>query len=331
MNFPVLKSENEIINILRKNLPPSSKDLICFFSSHLESYITDPIFMNINLEDKIIHRGFAVFETAKIFKNKIYQLDNHINRFFKSVEYINLKPKFSKTEVKDILMKMAAVSREIDSDSDLELRFFYSAGLGNFSVTVNNDLHTFYAFSLRVNHSIRPTAGIADVLVNVDEIRENVAHAKSTNYLVNSIVTKQAKERGGYLGIMVDEFGNMLESPISNIAFVLNTGEFCVPSFQKTLAGTTVIRCFDYINDVLIPKGVVKGIKRDYVNIKDIPLIVKEAMLVGGDHVLPLLKLDDYILGDKPGEVTVLLQEYLAEDKKSEEICEEINFDLLKI
>jgi branched-subunit amino acid aminotransferase/4-amino-4-deoxychorismate lyase len=324
MFYPVLKSENEILNILRKNLPPCSKDLLCFFSSHLGAFITDPLFMNISLEDKMIHRGYAVFDTAKIFENKVYQLDNHVNRFLESIEYINLKPKYKKTEIKDILMKMSSISREAEPVNDLELRFFYSAGLGNFSVTVNDDLHSFYAYCLRVNHSIRPITGVNEVLVNITEIKENIIHAKNTNYLVNSIVTKTAKEKGGYLGIMIDEFGNLLESPISNIAFVLKTGEFCVPTFEKTLAGTTIIRCFDYINEVLIPKGLIKEIKREYVNMKEIPLIVKEAMLVGGDHILPILKLDEYKIGEGPGEIAKLLQDYLVNDRTKEIITEEI-------
>jgi branched-subunit amino acid aminotransferase/4-amino-4-deoxychorismate lyase len=330
MIYPVLKSENEILNVLRKNLPPSSKDLVCFFSSHINSFITDPLFMNINIEDKIIHRGYAVFETAKIFGSKVYQLDNHINRFFKSIEYIDLKTKYTKTDIKDILMKMSSISRDIEATSDLELRFFYSAGLGNFSVSVNDDFHSFYAFCLRVNHSNRPVTGINEVLVNVSNIKQNIVHSKNTNYLVNSIVTKQAKEKGGFLGIMVDEFGNLLESPISNIAFVLNSGEFCVPTFEKTLAGTTIIRCFDYVNEVLIPKKLIKEIKRDYVNIKEIPDIVKEAMLVGGDHIVPILKLDEYKISDEPGEITRLLQSYLTQDRTTEVISEEI-IPMLKI
>jgi branched-subunit amino acid aminotransferase/4-amino-4-deoxychorismate lyase len=324
MFYPVLKSENEILNMLRKNLSPCSKDLLCFFSSHLGCYITDPIFMNINLEDKIVHRGYAVFDSAKIFGSKVYQLENHINRFFQSIEYINLKPRYSKNEIHDILMKISSISREIEPAQDLELRFYYSAGMGNFSVTVKEDHHSFYALCLRVNHSTRPLTGVNEILVNINEIKENITHAKSTNYLLNSIVTKIAKEKGGYLGIMIDEFGNLLESPISNIAFVLKTGEFCVPTFEKTLAGTTIIRCFDYVNEVLIPKGLIKEIKREYVNIKEILLIVKEAMLVGGDHILPILKLDEYKISDSPGEIALMLQDYLVRDRTKAIITEEI-------
>ena len=323
MFYPILKNENEILSLLRKKLPPCSKDLLCFFSSHLESYITDPLFMNIALEDKMIHRGYAVFETTKIFGNKIYQLDKHISRFIKSIEYIDLKPSLSSKEIKDVLMRLASISREIEPVNDLEIRFFYTAGLGNFSVNVNDNYPSFYAFSLRVYHSLRPVNGTEEALVTIKDIQDNVIHSKNTNYLINSIVTKKAKSQGGYLGVMVDEYGNMLESPISNVAFVLHNGTFSVPSFEKTLAGTTVIRCMQYVNDELIPKGLLNKISREYVNVEDIDN-VKEAMLVGGDHVIPILKLGDKRLSDKPGEIALLLQEYLFKDKKSDEVCDEI-------
>jgi branched-subunit amino acid aminotransferase/4-amino-4-deoxychorismate lyase len=279
--------------------------------------------MNIALEDKIIHRGYAVFETSKIFGNKIYQLDQHIARFLKSINYIDLKPSLSEQEIKKILLQTAKLGREIEPNNDLELRFFYTAGLGNFSVDVDERYPSFYAFALRVYHSVRPVDGTSEALISVKEIEDNVVHSKNTNYLINSIVTKKAKQQGGYLGIMIDEYGNMLESPISNVAFVLNNGTFSVPPFEKTLAGTTVIRCMQFVNDILIPNGLIKCISMDYVTVNDLDK-VKEAMLVGGDHIIPILKLGDYKLSDTPGEIARMLQDYMNKDRKSDEVCEEI-------
>lgn len=112
MNFPILKTESEIINLMRKTMTPASENLLCFFSSHLKAYITDPVFMNVPMEDKMIHRGYAVFETTKIFKNKIYQLDKHIQRFENSIKLINLKSKYSTKEYKEILQTLGAIARK---------------------------------------------------------------------------------------------------------------------------------------------------------------------------------------------------------------------------
>lgn len=230
-----------------------------------------------------------------------------------------------------------------EPNSDIELRYFYSAGLGNFSVVVNENYPSFYAVALKTDNSVRPVNGINERLVLIDELKKSVAHSKNTNYLINSLVTKQSKDNGGYLGIMVDEDGNLLESPISNIAFVIKDKNgnlvFNVPPFDKTLVGTTVVRLFEYIKSDLIPNKIIKEVNRDYVNIKQIKAngsedkVITEMMLVGGDFVIPILNIDDVQICSEPGEITRLFQAFLSNDKagnniSSSDIDTELNLDI---
>jgi branched-subunit amino acid aminotransferase/4-amino-4-deoxychorismate lyase len=280
--------------------------------------------MTIPLEDKMVHRGYAVFETTKIFGNKIYQLDKHLDRLNKSIKKINLNSMYSTEQYRDILMRLAIIARKIEPKSDIELRFFYSAGLGNMSLVVNNNLNSFYAIALRTDYSLRPVEGVEERLIFLDPIKKDISSSKNTNYLLNALVSKYSREQGGYLGIMVDEEGNLLESPISNIAFVLKNGDFNVPPFDKTLVGTTVLRLFDFVRDVLIPNGEVKNINRDYVNINNYTDIINEAMFVGGDFVIPILKINGQVVTDEPGPITKKLQQFLINDKQTEEVADEI-------
>lgn len=103
---------------------PNCKIMLCMFNSRIDAIITDPIFMSVSMEDKLIHRAYSAFDTTKIFKNKIFNLDMHINRLFESLEYINLKPMYSKDEVREILISTAKEARKIEKDSDIDLRFF---------------------------------------------------------------------------------------------------------------------------------------------------------------------------------------------------------------
>jgi len=331
MLFPVLKNENEIIKHMKSHIPPYSNNFICFFSSHLKAFITDPLFMSIPLEDKMIHRGYGVFETTKIFENKIYQLDSHIERLNKSIKKINLTSMYTHEEYREILLRLASLARSIEPSKDIELRYFYSAGLGNMSLIVNEKYPSFYAIALRTDFSERPVNGVEDFLVNLDEIKRNVTTSKNTNYLVNAMITNMSKREGGYLGIMTDDQGNILESPMSNIAFVLNNGDFSVPPFDKTLVGTTVVRVMDYVNKFLIPEGSIKSINRDYVKIDDFENVVKEAMFVGGDFVIPILKINGKQITQQPGEITKMIQKFLICDKKADEVCEDIpQLDLIE-
>jgi branched-subunit amino acid aminotransferase/4-amino-4-deoxychorismate lyase len=322
--IPVLKSEGEILKHLRKNIPPCSKEYICFFSSHLKAFVTDPLFMNIPLEDKMVHRGYSIFETTKIFGNKVYQLDKHLDRFTSGIKKIDLTPMYSRQEMRDILVRLASIARKIEPTQDIELRYFFSAGLGNLSIVVNDNYYSFYAIAYRTNFSVRPVDGVQERVIPMEQIKKNVSSSKTTNYLINALVTKKAKELGGYLGIMTDENGYLLESPMSNIAFVLKDGSFNVPPFDKTLVGTTVLRILEYVQSDLIPNGLIKRVSRDYISVDEFPDLVEEAMLCGGDFAIPILKLDEVTFSKEPGPITTMIKNFLINDKKTDDVAEEI-------
>lgn len=315
--IPVLSDQKQIIDKLSSSMTKASKDMLCFYSSTINSIITDPLFMSVSLEDKLIHRAYSVFDTTKIFNNKINSLDQHVDRLFESINYISLTPKYSKEEIKDILTQMALKARELEPTSDIDLRYFYSAGLGNFLTQEFPDQHTFYVLAIRANNSVRPVNGTADVLINKQQIMRDTSRAKTTNYMHNCIITKKSKEKNGYLGIITDDEGNLLESPISNIAFVNTDNEFVVPSFDKCLKGTTVTKCFKYIDEVLIKEGLIKSVSRVDTNIKDIKEgKIKEAMFLGGDFLIPLLKIDDCVISSEVGVISNRLKEFLEKQKK---------------
>jgi branched-subunit amino acid aminotransferase/4-amino-4-deoxychorismate lyase len=228
--------------------------------------------------------------------------------------------------MKSILTQLASVSRNIYPDEDIDLRYFYSGGLGSFNLKVDDQSNTFYALATRANNSARPTLGVNEITVNVDKLKQELVAVKSTNYLVNSVVQRIAQVEDAFMGIFTDENGYLLESPTNNIAFVMKDRTFVVPPFDKTLVGTTVLRCFDYIKEELISKGIIKEIKREYLKIEDVKNEVAEMMLVGGDFVVPVLKINDVTISQNAGDITKLLQSFLFSDKGFEIASEEIPF-----
>ena len=326
--IPLLSNDKEIISILRKSLHPSTKDMICFYSSQLNAFITDPVFMSISIQDKIIHRGYSVFDTTKIFGNKIYQLDKHLDRFIDSITKIYLTPKYSKSELKSILIQMAVVTRKFEPSSDIDLRYFYSGGVGSFDLRVNNNINnTFYVVATRANNKLRPFDGVKEITVNIPALKNELIPVKSTNYIVNSIVQRKAQMGDAFMGIFTDENGYLLESPTNNIAFVLKDKSFCVPPFEKTLVGTTIVRCFEFIKNDLISKGEITEIRRNYLTLDDVKNNAIEVMLVGGDFVIPVLKIDNLEISSIPGDITRKLQNFLSNDKTIDIASEDVSFE----
>lgn len=322
-SIPVLKDRFEILDKLRSVQTKASKNMICFYSSTIDSIITDPTFMSVSMEDKIIHRAYSVFDTTKLFGNKIFNIDSHLDRLFKSIEYISLKPIFDREYIKNVLIETAITARSIEPRKDIDLRYFYSAGLGNFSVEEDPEAHTFYVLAIAAENNKRPFDGCKEFLVDKSKLVHQTEKAKTTNYMHNCIINKISKKQGGYLGIITDSENNLLESPISNIAFVNKNDEFVVPSFEKTLRGTTVVKCMDFIESSLIKEGLVKSIVRVDTNFKDIQNgNIKEAMFVGGDFLSPILEIEGVKISNEVGPVARKLQDFLANQRT--ELADEI-------
>lgn len=50
-----------------------------------------------------------------------------------------------------------------------------------------------------------------------------------------------SKSKNGYLGLMLDADNNILEAAMANVGILLKSGVFIIPSFDKTVSGTTAI------------------------------------------------------------------------------------------
>lgn len=316
--IPILSSSEEIIKSLSKISTPAKSTLLCFYSNHLNAIITDKNFISIPFEDKIIHRAYSVFDTTKIYgnSNSVYNLKTHLERLFFSIERISLKPYLSQHEAENIVIETGNAARYLYKEGDIDIRMYYSAGLGSFFLKEYQDLHSFYVIAYKANNSIRPVNGTKDYTIKKFEILENIKKAKKTDYLANCIVSKIIQEKGGYLGLFIDEDGNFTETPISCLGFVKN-GVFYVPSFDKTLRGTTAVKCIEFAEE-MVKRGELKGVSRKDINIKDvIDGSISEAMYLGGDFAIPLLEIDDIFICKEKGLVTSYFQMRLEGEKRS--------------
>src|SRR5215510_13846857 len=71
---------------LRHAVHAKAVNFHAMYSSVLGGIVTDPAFMVLPLDDHMVHRGHAVFDTAMIVNGKLYQLDAHLERLLCSAE-----------------------------------------------------------------------------------------------------------------------------------------------------------------------------------------------------------------------------------------------------
>lgn len=87
-----------------------------FYSSELQGITTDPGLMLVHMDDHLVHRGHAVFDTAVIVDGFLYQLPEHLQRFQASAESAGLLLPCSIDQIHRIVRETAAAGRQINGE-----------------------------------------------------------------------------------------------------------------------------------------------------------------------------------------------------------------------
>lgn len=312
---PVL-SADDAIRRLRQTVHAKANNFYAMYSSVLGGIVTDPALMVLPLDDHMVHRGHAVFDTATLMHGMLYQLDPHLDRLIKSAHGARIALPFSRERLRQIILATAAASRQLDGS----VRYWLSAGPGGYGLGPAECLgSSFYliVFKQEAYPESYYRDGIKLITSQVPIKPPLFARIKSTNYLPNVLVVLEAKDHGADNGIFVDQRGMVAESSNMNVAFVTKDRVFRHPPFDAILSGITIQRVLDFAQR-LVQQGMLNAVR-----IADIPveegLDAAEMMLIGSSiKVAPVVEWDGQNIGDgKPGPVTAKLLEMWNEDTTS--------------
>ena len=109
---------------------------------------------------------------------------------------------------------------------------------------------------------------------------------------------------------------------MANVAVLTKSNELILPPFDKTVPGTTAIKCLKYIEANLMP-SMVTSIRREMVNCEQLKSEAKEVLILGGQKVLPVLKWDDSVICETPGALVRELQKFLKDIESDSELLTE--------
>src|SRR5688500_4447368 len=126
---PVFTSDEAIAN-LRRAVHAKSASFYAMYSSVLGGIVTDPALMVLPLDDHMVHRGHAVFDTATLTQGMLYQLDAHLDRLIKSAGGARIPLPFPRERLRRIILETAAASRRRDGS----VRYWLSAGPGGYGL-----------------------------------------------------------------------------------------------------------------------------------------------------------------------------------------------------
>jgi len=301
---------------LRESVHAKATNFYAMYSSVLGGIVTDPALMVLPLDDHMVHRGHAVFDTATLTHGMLYQLDPHLDRLIRSADGARIPLPFPRERLRQIILETAAASCQREGS----VRYWLSAGPGGYGLGPAECVgSSFYVivFKQEAYPESYYQQGVKLITSQVPIKPPLFARIKSTNYLPNVLVVLEAKDQGADNGVFIDQRGMIAESSNMNVAFVTKDRVFRHPPFDAILSGITIQRVLDFA-ERLVQQGALNALR-----IADIPVeearAAAEMMLIGSSiKVAPVVEWDGQKIGDgKPGPVTRKLLDMWNEDTKS--------------
>ena len=266
------------------------------YSSVLGGIVTDPALMVLPLDDHMVHRGHAVFDTAAIVDGNLYQLEPHLQRLLRSAEMARITLPCEPAQLRQIIIDTAAASGRRDAS----VRYWLSAGPGGLGLSSAECVgSSFYVMIFRPQPEPEHfyTKGVSIVTSSVPIKPPFFARVKSNNYLPNVLVHLEARDQGADHGLFLDEEGYVAESSHMNVAFVNADNVLCHPPYDAILTGITAQRVL-HLARQLVNSGDLEGIALRKVPVEEWRA-GREMMLLGSSlKVAPVVRWDGRPVGD---------------------------------
>jgi 4-amino-4-deoxychorismate lyase len=316
MNRTAILSSADTLTRLRGAAQGKSDTFFAMYSSLCDGIVTGPALMVLPLDDHMVHRGHAVFDTATLTHGMLYQLDAHLDRLLRSAERARIALPYARERLRQIILDTVAGSRQRDGS----VRYWLSAGPGGFGLGLAEcAASSFYVivFKPAAYPERYYSEGMKVITSSIPIKPPFFARIKSTNYLPNVLVVLEANEKSADNGIFVDQRGMVAEGSNMNAAFVTHDGVFRHPPFETILSGITIQRVLQFAKR-LVEKGELKGIRLAEIPVSEARQAA-EMMLIGSSiKIAPVVEWDGQKIGNgKPGPIAQKLLQLWYEDAAS--------------
>ncbi len=289
------------------------------YSSWLGGITKSPGLMQVPIDDHIVHRGDGVFEAMRFSHGAVYDFNAHMARLERSAVSIEMHLPFTRSEIGEIirdLIKVAGVAQAM-------IRLYASRGPGGFTTnpyeSVGSQLYVVLT-ELKLLPESQYQSGVTAQFSKVAIKPGPWSGIKSCNYLPNVMMKKEAVDAGVFMTIALTPEGYVAEGSTENVAFVISD-ELCVPKFDYTLKGTTLLRVIELAESYKSHLGV-KSVRQ--INItKEKASLAQEAFFVGTTlEVLPIATLNAKpLVRSGVGPVAQKLRELLQVDMRENSAC----------
>jgi branched-chain amino acid aminotransferase len=276
---------------------------------YIDGNFYDQAEAKISVFDHGLLYGDGVFEGIRFYNDRVFRLDEHIDRLWDSARAVAIDVPMSKSEL------IAATLETIRQNElhDGYIRLIVTRGVGSLGLSPDSCRRPSIII-IAATIALYPEDLYHKGLTMVTCATRRTPPAalsprvKSLNYLSNILAKLEAQNAGAGEGLMLNEQGYVTECTGDNI-FVVKKGEISTPPLNSgILAGVTRAVVFE-----LAEKLHIRTVERDLIR-HDI-YTADECFLTGtAAEVIPAVQLDRRLIGNgQPGAVTLRLIESFRE------------------
>jgi branched-chain amino acid aminotransferase len=276
---------------------------------YIDGNFYDQAEAKISVFDHGLLYGDGVFEGIRFYNDRVFRLDEHIDRLWDSARAVAIDLPMSKSE-------LIAATLETIRQNDLHdgyIRLIVTRGVGSLGLspdTCRRPSIIIIAATIALYPEDLYHKGLTMVTCATRRTPPAALspRVKSLNYLSNILAKLEAQNAGAGEGLMMNEQGYVTECTGDNI-FVVKKGEISTPPLNSgILAGVTRAVVFELAENLHI-----RTVERDLIR-HDI-YTADECFLTGtAAEVIPAVQLDRRLIGNgQPGAVTLRLIESFRE------------------
>jgi branched-chain amino acid aminotransferase len=249
-------------------------------------------------------RSDATYDVAHLWRGSFFRLEDHLDRFERSMVRLHLRAPFGRDRVREILVECARLSGLRDAYAEVICtRGVPPAGSRDPRDCENN----FFAFVVPFVWIASPgkqERGLHVTITDVQRISPGSVDPTAKNYhwLDLTMGLYEAYERGGETAILVDREGNVVEGPGFNV-FVVRDGVIFTPD-SGVLEGITRRTVMELASDLGIP------LERRSVPAGEMRRAGEVFVTSTAGGIMPVTRVDGETMGDgEPGPVTSRLRD----------------------
>lgn len=252
----------------------------------------------LQVSDLAILRGFGIFDYFLVRGGQPLFLSDYLDRFFTSAEHLGISVPTDRSGLTDQIMKLLEANGQLDAG----IRLVLTGGYADDSYTPVQPNLLVMQHAYKAPPDWQFERGIR--LLSYNHQRE-LPEIKSINYLTGIRLQPTLRAAGAdYL--LYHDRGVIRESDRSNFFGLTENGTIVTPH-EKILRGITRKQILDIAPEIA-------GVEERMVLMDEIPSF-REAFLTSSTKgVMPVIQVDDTVIGDgRPGEMTQRLGELFRE------------------